>query len=95
MMKFFIAILVAFLCTTATAEFSMHDIILSLPLADIEKNLNKYSSNIQCVRGVVDNVLSEHEINALWETSKSKTAELANVDMKKCMEIKDPEEHMK
>lgn len=73
----------------------MQDIILSMPLADIEKDLNKYSSNIQCIHGVVDNILSEHEINALWETTKSKTVELANVDMKKCMEIKDPEEHMK
>lgn len=94
-MKYLIAILAAFLCTAATAEFSMQDIILSMPLADIEKDLKKYTSNIQCIRGVVDNVLSEHEINALWETTKIKTVELANVDMKECIEIRDPEEHMK
>lgn len=97
-MKFFSALVgfLAFMCSTTLAQkFSIRDIILSLPLADIERDIIKYSSNIQCHKNVLDKILSKHQVNDLWEYTKTETTSLVNVDMKKCMEIKDPEEHMK
>lgn len=92
-----IAFLIVFLCAAVTAEqFSVRNIILSMPFEEIEKNINQYASNIQCVRGVVDKVLAENDVNSdAWEEIKAKAANLAGIDMKKCMEINDPEEHMK
>lgn len=68
-MKFFLAVVgfVAFVCATSLAQkFSMRDIILSMPLADIERDIIKYSSNIQCHGNVIDKILSKHEVNDLW-----------------------------
>lgn len=75
----------------------MQEVILGIPFDEIEKNIDQYMPNVKCITGVVDTVLTENDSEAKkwWDEMKTTIIRLANIDMKKCMAIADPEEQLK
>lgn len=91
----FVGILVALLCATAKSEKNLQATLRMVSMPEFNKHLNKYMSNIKCISGVVDQVLVDGDSKVWWQDIKARTIHQFTVDMKKCMEITDPEEQMK
>lgn len=43
----------------------------------------------------MDNTLTDADLKSAWEDTKSMAEQFANVDVKKCLEIEDADEHKK
>lgn len=73
----------------------MRELLLSIPLKEYDESVVKYERNIKCIKGVMDATFTDTDLESAWEDTKSNADQLANVDVKECLNVEDDEEHKK
>lgn len=68
---------------------ALQDFQLSAELAE------KIKVNLECVRGVVSEVIKDNEVDVWWSETKTQVTNLYEDDWKKCLETESVEDQQK
>lgn len=89
LIDFYFLIQIVTAAPSSSKKFSLQDFALSKLISEIENKLKDQLVDIECIRNVIEKVVGDSELKAIWDESNAKLDNLITVEWPKCLEIED------